>query len=1382
MTSLNNMQELKAKIKAWEKKFATEFGRKPTSADIKESPPDVLGAYIKYWKTKRSSSEAKPSVCVEGKDNVWSHSLNKTKTPVSKDAGQVASTSIYERKIKAKLFASFDFDFQCFPRKSTNSLSQPAKSGQDEATSAKQRCQSEGATMAGERCSLTCGTVPQTAAGQCHREETADAVKDNSRSASCRAVVSPVKGPSIPQTLYYKKSLDDAWLSRNSQTDEVFVTPSQSSLPVVSRLLPNLRSSSVSDKVYVKSKVGTSSQWSSMSQDDFDEVFLKSPVAERPDVPFEHSEHLHTARPSAIQVGKRDGLFVTPPVAQLDVKGDSKEASLADKPAKLHSSLRSRRTKTSPQQKRAGDKEQVKSLAGSVFEFVDDSPKPKETKKRRRAPREGAAEKPKRKILKPKEVLSELDVSEGPKRKRLRTKQVTSELALTEEPTGEVSVEPKGQKVKTKQCVPQRTLAEDDVPSGKCSRVAPRRAVKSSLQRRVEAGTVNENFVRIDLKRKRFSRGHHKLNVRKLKFKEWKQRKNGAAKGNTHQPGGTFRTGSSGKATSTCFKCGLLGHWARSCPGNAVIKLDAAAEQNEQEVFHLPTLEEAAEMARGVKLQGDQSATPTQVFSRDDTTLDQGASGTDDVMPTQSQAFHSENASSTVQPLLEVSVEGKLPDTPEFVFKTLHKMGFSKFRPGQEAAIMRILSGMSTLLVSSTGSGKSLCYQIPAYLYAQERECITLVVSPLISLMEDQVVGLPPCLKAAFLHSGMPPAQKQQVLEQLKDRSIHFLLVSPESLVQSSSMLNQLPPVAFACIDEAHCLSEWSHNFRPSYLQLYKILTTKLKVRCILALTATATRSTCLSIAEHLCIEDCTSGIIGTPAIPDNLVLSISEEEYRDEALIALLKGSRLGSCESIIVYCTRREETERLASLIRTSLQSHEKHPEEEKNPKGPKSRRSYLAWDAEAYHAGLTSFRRRSIQKKFMTGKLRVVVATVAFGMGIDKADIRAIIHYNMPKSFESYVQEAGRAGRDGLTSHCHLFLEPEGRDQYELKRHIYANSTDRHVIRKLLKKIFSPLTCQQGTSNDGTTSKQVSFYEVAIPIDATVEELDMKEENILTLICFLEFHPKKVVQVFNKVYATCTLKCYGGPQQLRSVASKNAPVAAAMALARQKGEYDEDSNSLSFAVVDVASYMGWDSKLVKKDLKNLEWDNSLLQTTGHMRKSGVIVEFSDLSFHLSVAADLSEEDRDDLLDYLYDRVNKQERMELQRLKQVHAAFQSVAYQGYFECVDDISTKKSDSLKQLIHQYFNEELDPSEAEEDNSPPSEDIVVSLQRDIRSLVGTHRDHTFNGRAVARIFHGIASPCFPAQVWGRVHRFWRSNLDIDFNAIVRIANRELVSFR
>ncbi|KAH6947926.1 hypothetical protein HPB50_022102 [Hyalomma asiaticum] len=185
------------------------------------------------------------------------------------------------------------------------------------------------------------------------------------------------------------------------------------------------------------------------------------------------------------------------------------------------------------------------------------------------------------------------------------------------------------------------------------------------------------------------------------------------------------------------------------------------------------------------------------------------------------------------------------------------------------------------------------------------------------------------------------------------------------------------------------------------------------------------------------------------------------------------------------------------------------------------------------------------------------------------------------------------------------------------------------------------------------------QNSMYEIAIPIEAAVEELDLKEENILTLLCFLEFHPRKVVRVLNKVYATCTIKCYGGPQQLRSVASKNAAVAAAMALQEKKCE-QESVNALSFPVVDVAARMGWDSKLVKRDLKGLEYDNTMLHATGHSRKSGVIVEFSDIAFHLNVSASLTEEDCDHLLDYLYERVQKQEKMDIARLRKVQEAFQ--------------------------------------------------------------------------------------------------------------------------
>ncbi|XP_065282832.1 ATP-dependent DNA helicase Q4 isoform X2 [Dermacentor albipictus] len=1324
-----DLQRLKVVIKEWEKTFIIEKARKPTAADIKDAPEKISEAYSQYWKLKKSLSE--PSSSVASDDGVWDVSLNR-KSAANQKKVRPSSSSVYTNKVREKLLASFHLESSSKP--GCMSHGYRSKSVQDEPVCTRLEVHKENSSSV----ALSKTDCKHVQAKECTPNEEITATNED------RVSISPCKMVSASRMLYYTHSLDESWLSRNSiADDEVFFTPpsSSSQLPLACR--PSTCSGRLSEKGYIKTKVSKTCPISCSSVESTDDVFLTPTPPQTPVVQQLHVSH-HLTLLSRV-TSEEDSSSTQLGKSQVNTQNES--GTIRHIPNTQHQLCSNKEIRVNKLD------ESKKCLPSQAAHKLKEEPLKKACESLEV------------------EVVAKKDC-EKPKRKRQRITDTASTLGLSGKKQETVkrrktlknSGSDEHSEVKEELNKPSMT-DPDDIQSGS-SAIQPRKAGKDNTKRHKTSKSLSENFVRINLKRKKFSRGHHKVNVRQLKYKEWKKKRN-------------FSEGASSKSgSSKCFKCGELGHWARSCSTNTS-KLEIPAEP---EATHLPTLEEAAEMARGIK-SCNMPETLTRVFCSKDINQHQDrVENTMNESDAHNLAAHiKENERIGVQPLLKADLHGKLPETPKFVFETLRKFGFSEFRPGQETTIMRILCGLSTLLVSSTGTGKSLCYQLPAYLYAQKTQCLTLVVSPLISLMEDQVARLAPCLKASFLHSAMPPAQKEQVLAQLREGSIHFLLVSPESLVEGNGIVHQLPPVAFACIDEAHCLSEWSHNFRPSYLQLYKVLTMQLKVHCILALTATATRSTCLSIAEHLQIDNTSTGVIGSPSVPKNLILSVSEDKYRDEALIELLKGSRFGSCESIIVYCTRREETERLASLIRTSLQHLEK-PIERDNGSKAKSRRAYLAWDAEAYHAGMTSFRRRSVQKKFMTGKLRVVVATVAFGMGIDKADIRAIIHYNMPKSFENYVQEAGRAGRDGLTSHCHLFLEPEKKDQNELKRHIYANSVDRHVIRKLLKKVFTPLV--ESRKTEGNTAPMLdenSMYEIAIPIEAAVEELDLKEENILTLLCFLEFHPDKVVRVLNKVYATCTIKCYGGPQQMRSVASKNAAVAAAIAL-QEKNCEQEPANTLSFPVVDVAARMGWNSKLVKRDLKRLEYDNTMLHATGHSRKTGVIVEFSDLAFHLNVSASLTEEDCDHLLDYLYERVQKQEKMDIARLRKVHEAFQSASCEECAECAETASIEKSNSLKKLIEDYFDERLDLDEDDDEEPAQTEPCLSSLRQEIRSLVMQHRDHSFNGRAVARIFHGIGSPCFPAQVWGRVHRFWRSFLDVDFNTIINIANKEILSLR
>ena len=339
--------------------------------------------------------------------------------------------------------------------------------------------------------------------------------------------------------------------------------------------------------------------------------------------------------------------------------------------------------------------------------------------------------------------------------------------------------------------------------------------------------------------------------------------------------------------------------------------------------------------------------------------------------------------------------------------------GFDSFRPGQEAAIRAVLDGRDTLAVMPTGGGKSLCYQVPALM----QESLTVVVSPLISLMKDQVDSLlqSSVAGAATLHSGLSPEERWDVERRVRTGEIKLLYVAPERLRSLEFVLSlRRAGVGLFVVDEAHCISEWGHNFRPDYLFLPRAVK-DLGSPPVLALTATATPKVRDDIVKALKMRE--PEIVVTSFNRPNLtyrVLPAREKKHKLPLILSVIRNSPPPG----IVYATTRKECEELAAELRQA------------------------GVDAVAYHAGMGSGDRTAVQEKFMTDEVSVVVATVAFGMGVDKPNVRFVIHASVPGSLPAYIQEAGRAGRDGEPASCVVLYR--GADLGRRKRLITVNAT--------------------------------------------------------------------------------------------------------------------------------------------------------------------------------------------------------------------------------------------------------------------------------------------------------------------------------------------------
>jgi len=383
--------------------------------------------------------------------------------------------------------------------------------------------------------------------------------------------------------------------------------------------------------------------------------------------------------------------------------------------------------------------------------------------------------------------------------------------------------------------------------------------------------------------------------------------------------------------------------------------------------------------------------------------------------------------------------------------------GYESFRPGQERAIDNILQHKNTVVVLPTGGGKSLIFQLPALIL----EGVTIVVSPLIALMKDQVdslerVGIP----ATFINSSISPAETEKRLAQIKSGYYKIVYIAPERFY-NQVFIQELKniKVSLFAIDEAHCISQWGHDFRPSYMRL-KDAIRFVGSPVVVALTATATPEVRDDIVKQLALED--SELVITGFARPNLqfaVMSAANGQKIESILNLLTTNSELGS--GIIYVGTRARADEIVEVLIDNDIK-------------------------AVGYHAGMDGESRDWVQNKFMSGEAQVVVATNAFGLGIDKKDIRFVIHHDLPGTIEAYYQEAGRAGRDGKPSFCLLFYHAQ--DRYLREFFIKGDNPDPRIIIE----IYDFLLRRAGLEIETSASILITYAEIAQNLSDSVPEM--------------------------------------------------------------------------------------------------------------------------------------------------------------------------------------------------------------------------------------------------------------------------------------------------
>lgn len=621
----------------------------------------------------------------------------------------------------------------------------------------------------------------------------------------------------------------------------------------------------------------------------------------------------------------------------------------------------------------------------------------------------------------------------------------------------------------------------------------------------------------------------------------------------------------------------------------------------------------------------------------------------------------------TVSEQAAINGDSNVMGDPQAVLKD--RFGLSSFREGQIEVVDRLLAGKNVAAVFPTGGGKSLCYQLPSQLLSGT----TVVVSPLIALMKDQCDALAARgIAAARLDSSMPPDDFRAAVNGVRDGSIKLLYVAPERFFNERFLatVGSLRVSLFA-IDEAHCISQWGHNFRPDYLKLAE-LTKDLKVDRVLALTATATPEVLSDIRAAFDIE------------PDD---AICTEFHRSNLH---LRSSVVSSSNQYSTLLDRLQRRPRGSTLVYVTLQNTAEQVAQKLANDG---------LDATHYHAGMDPEERASVQQKFIDSDTGIVVATIAFGMGIDKSNIRYVYHYNPPKSLESYAQEIGRAGRDGANAICELLLSSE--DRIVLENFTYGDTPSRRAVGRLIDMIIGQ-----------PDSFHVSHYKLSF-------ETDIRMLVVRTLLTYLELDG----------YLKATSPRYDTYKIKPKVTSNSI-------LQHFDGERRQ-------FVADVLSCLTkgrtWFLLNMTAATKRLACDRQrIVKAIDYMADQGWLeVQVSDLVHGFRWLNRI--QDPKTLADKLYQRLAAREQGEVARLDDV------------FELASARSCQAA-----MLSEHFGESMDPCghcSACIGEGPweipqiGSTSIGTSAQRIVEDVAKEYPDHFTSARDKARFLCGLSSPRF-----------------------------------